>query len=179
MKYVLKLMPVLAVVLLAGTVQAQTVNWTYAEGGYGRFDPDGGSSENGWFLGGSVNLAKLPIHLFGEWGDYDRIDIWQVGGGWHGLLGKKADLFADGAFYDADVEDGFAIRFGVRWMVLERLELNGNLAWTDLDLTDNKSATVGAVFDFSKRFGVGGSLEWGNNWNFAQAFVRFNFGPRS
>ena len=35
MKCVLKLMPVLAVVLLAGTVQAQTVNWTYVEAGYG------------------------------------------------------------------------------------------------------------------------------------------------
>ena len=174
----LRILLIVALVCMAGAVHAQTVNWKYAEGGWGTVDPDRGSSENGWFLGGAVDLGKAPIHLFGEFGDYGRLDIWQIGGGWHGLLGKRADLFADGAFYDFDVDDGFKVRFGVRWMVLKRLELNGNLAWTDLDFSDNKSVAVNAIFDLTKRFAIGGGLEWGDNFSTGRVFARFNFGPR-
>jgi hypothetical protein len=178
MNRALRILLVIAIVALAGVVHAQTVNWKYAEGGWGIFDPDRSSSENGWFLGGAVDLGKLPIHLFGEFGDYDRIDIWQIGGGWHGLLGERADLFANGAFYDIDIDDGFKVRFGVRWMVLKRLELNGNLAWTELDFSDNKSAAINGIFDLTKRFAVGAGVEWGDNFSTGRVFARFNFGPR-
>ena len=169
---------VIAAVCLAGAAHAQTVNWKYAEVGWGSLDPDYGSSQDGWFLDGAVDLGKVPIHLFAEFADFGNLDIWQVGGGWHGLLGEKADLFADGAFYDADVEDGFKVRFGVRWMVTKRLELNGNLAWTDLDFSDNKSFTANAIFDITPRFGIGGGGEWGDNWTIYRIYARFNFGPR-
>jgi hypothetical protein len=169
---------VVAAVLLAGAAHAQTVNWKYIEGGWSSFDPDSGGSESGWLLGGAVDLGNVPIHLFGEYADYGDIEIGQLGGGWHGLLGDRADLFADGAFYDADLQDGFKVRFGVRWMVGQRLELNGNLAWTDLDFSDNSSFAANAIFDVTKRLGVGGGFEWGDNWTFGRVFARFNFGPR-
>ena len=168
----------IAIVFLAGSVHAQTVSWNYAEGGWGTLDPDRGDREDGWFLGGMGAPGKLPIHIFGEYGDFGRLDNWQVGVGWHGLFGKRFDLFADGAFYDADVEDGFKIRFGVRWMVAKRIEVNGNLFWTDLDLSDAKGIAGNAIFDFSKRFGVGGGIEYGDNFKAARGFVRFNFGQR-
>ena len=173
-----RILLVIAIGFLAGTIHAQTVNWKYVEGGWATVDPDRGSREDGWILGGAVDLGKVPIHLFGEFNNLGDIDIWQLGGGWHGLLGERADLFADGAFYDADVDDGFRIRFGVRWMLTKRLELNGFLSWTELDLSDNKSVAANAIFDFTKRFGVGGGIEWGNNWTSARVFARFNFGPR-
>ena len=77
-----------------------------------------------------------------------------------------------------DVEDGFKVRFGVRWMVAKRVELNGYLAWTDLDFSDNASAAFNGIFDLTKRFGIGGGFEWGDNWKSARVFARFNFGPR-
>ena len=178
MRSPMRILLVIGIVLLSGAVHAQTVNWKYVEGGWGAVDPDHGSSENGWFVGGAVDLGKAPIHLFAEFGDFGRLDNWQVGGGWHGLLGKRADLFADGAFYDTNADDGFTIRFGARWMLSKRLELNGNLAWTELDFSDNKSAVVNAIFDLTKRFGIGGGIEWGDNWSRARVFARFNFGPR-
>ena len=166
----------ITILLLAGTAQAQTVRWTYVEGGWITLDPDRGNRENGWFVGGAFSLGKLPIHLFGEYNDIEQLDIWKVGGGWHGLLGEKADLFADGAIYDADYDDGFRIRFGARWMVAERFELNGFLSWVDLDLRDNKSAAVNGIYNFGKAFGVGGGFEWGDEFSTARAFVRFTFG---
>jgi len=179
MKCLKGILGILAVLLVVGSVDAQTVNWTFVEGGWITFDPDNASRENGWFVGGSGALRKVPIHIFGEWADLDVVNIWQAGAGWHGLLGKRADLFADGAFYDADVEDGFKIRFGVRWMLTQRLELNGNLAWTDLDFTDNESFAANAIWSLSKRFAIGGGIEWGDHWTFGDVFVRFNFGPQS
>jgi hypothetical protein len=173
-----KILLAVAVLLLAGAAHAQTINWKYAEGGWATIDPDYGSSRDGWFLGGAVDLGKVPIHLFGEFADLGSRDIWQLGGGWHGLLGQRADLFADGAFYDADGEDGFRVRFGVRWMVAKRVELNSYLSWVDLDFSDNKSIAANGIFDLTKRFGLGGGFEWGDNWKSGRIFARFNFGPR-
>ena len=178
MKNVGRFLLATALVLLAGMAHAQTINWKYVEAGYGGVDPDRGSSESGWFVGGAFDLGKAPIHFIADFGNFGDLDIWQVGGGWHGLFGEKADLFADGTFYDADVEDGFKIRFGVRWMVAKRIEVNGNLFWTDLDLSDAKGIAGNAIFDFSKRFGVGGGIEYGDNFKAARGFVRFNFGQR-
>jgi hypothetical protein len=169
---------VIALVFLAGTAHAQSVHWKYVQAGWGSVDPDRGTREDGLLVGGAFDLTKVPIHIFGEFNDLGRNDVWQLGGGWHGLLGQRADLFADGAFYDADVDDGFRVRFGVRWMLNPRLELNGYLSWTELDFSDNKSASVNAVFDFTNRFAIGGGFEWGDNFNSARVFGRFNFGQR-
>ena len=180
MRGLTKILMVVVVVLVAGTVHAQTVNWKYVEGGWATLDPDYGSREDGWFVGGAFDLGKLPLHFFGNFANYDfgdfDLDVWQVGGGWHGLLGERADLFADGAFYDMDIDDGFKIRFGARWMVTKRFELNGYLAWTELDFSDNKSASGNVVFDFTKFFGVGGGVEVGDDYDTARVFARFNFG---
>jgi len=179
MKVMRRVLTVVAVVLLAGTAHAQSVNWKWVEAGWAKFDPSHSTSRNGWFAAGAFDLKNIPIHLFAEYADFDRYDLWQVGGGWHGLLGERADLFADGAFYDLDQEDGFRVRFGVRWMLTKRLELNGYLAWTDLDFTDNSSFAANAVWDFTKRLALGGGFQWGDEFDTSQVFVRFNFGPRS
>jgi len=64
-------------------------------------------------------------------------------------------------------------------MVTKRFELNGYLAWTDLDFSDNASAAVNVIFDLTKRFGIGGGVEWGDEFSTGRVFARFNFGPRS
>ena len=178
MKHALGVGLVIGIIFLAGVTHAQTINWKYIEGGVGRVDPDWATAENGWFVGGAFDLGKIPIHIIADFGNFDRYDTWQVGAGWHGLFGDKADLFADGTFYDVDVDDGFKIRFGVRWMVTKRIEVNGNLAWTELDLGDAKAIAGNAIFDLSKRFGIGGGIEYGDNFKMYRAFARFNFGPR-
>jgi hypothetical protein len=164
----------------AGAVLAQSPGWKYVEGGLWNVNPDRGSSEDGWFLGGSWELGKeTRFHVFAEAGDLDSNTQWSVGGGWHGLLGERADIVAEGAFVDADEVDGFRVAGGVRWMLLRRLELNGWVNYVDLDSTDQTSFEVGAIFDLTKRFGVGGSYDWGDDFDTTRVFVRFNFGARS
>ena len=163
----------------AGAVRAQSPGWKYVEGGLWSVNPDRGSSVDGWFLGGAFELGSATrFHLFAELGELDSNNQWSVGGGWHGLLGQRADLVAEGAFVDADSVDGFRVSGGVRWMLLRRLELNGFVNYVDLDSTDQTSLRIGAIFDFAKRFGVGGSYEAGDDFDTARAFVRFNFGAR-
>lgn len=166
-----------AVMLAVGTTQAQEVNWKLVEAGYVNLDPDNGQSEDGWFIGASWGFIKW-LHVFGEFGDLGPIDESQLGAGWHGLLGERADLFADAAFYDIDVDDGIRARFGVRWMVAKRFEFDGYLAWTDLNLVDNSSVGVNVIWDFAKRAGVGVNYEWGDEYSTGRAFIRYNFGQR-
>ena len=172
-----KLALCLCVLLCAGAAaEAQTINWNYVEAGLTGIDPSGRSSENGVFVAGSGQFIKI-LHAFGEFGDLGPINQWQVGVGWHGLFGKRADLFADGAYYDVDFDSGAKIRFGARWMILKRIEINGNFAWTNLRRT-NESFAANAIWDFSKRFSLGGGFEWGDELSAARVFVRFNFGQR-
>jgi hypothetical protein len=171
---------VVVAIAAAGVAHAQSVSWKYAEGGWINLDPDGGDSENGWFLGGAYEFGTdVRIHVFAEFADVGPLDQFQLGAGWHGLLGERADLFADGAYYDVDVDDGFRVRGGVRWMVLKRLELNGYLALSTLDYYNEQSLAANAIFDFTRRFGVGGGFEWGDEVTATRVFVRFNFGPRN
>ncbi|HXV75965.1 MAG TPA: hypothetical protein VD788_06545 [Candidatus Polarisedimenticolaceae bacterium] len=170
---------IVVALIAAGPSWAQTVSWNLVDAGVWQIDPDSADRDEGWFAGGSFELGrKTRFHVLGEYGDFGDFGLWQLGGGWHGLLGDRADLFADLSFSDADTEDGFKLRFGVRWSVLARLELNGNVGWTDLDFNENESLAVNGIWSFHKRIGVGAGYEAGSEFNLVRAFVRFRFGSQ-
>ena len=90
----------LAAVLLAltGAIDAQELgpNYKYVEGGALWVNPDGFSSDTGWFVG--ATFGTKHFQAFGEYADPGDPASWFVGAGWHGLLGPKADLVAQGAY---------------------------------------------------------------------------------
>jgi hypothetical protein len=175
------LLPIaLALVLVSGTVAAQEPNYNLIDGGVWNLNPDGASSEDGWFLGGGfeVKSRKARFHIGAEIGKLGSSNAWELGGGWHGLLGKRADLVASGRWVDLDVEDGFKVSIGVRWMVLRRLELNGFLNYANLDFSNTASAELNGIWDFARRWGVGGGYLQGDDRAAARVFLRFNFGKR-
>ena len=180
MRAMLRAMLVLTVALAGvGATLAQAPGWKYVEGGFTSINPDGADSVDGWFAGGMWEFGSTQkFHAFAEIGEVDDDRNWSAGGGWHGLLGDAADLVAEAAFVDLDEVDGFRVTGGVRWMVLERLELNGFLNYSDLDTFDQTSLEVGGVFDFTRRFGVGASYDHGDDFDTTRGFVRYNFGSR-
>lgn len=175
-----RLVPILMLLWTGtGATLAQAPSWKYAEGGLTSINPDGSDSVDGWFVGGSWEVGSTRLfHLFGEVGEVDSALQWSAGGGWHGGFGKRADLVAEAAFVDLDEVDGFRLSGGVRFMLLERLELSGFVNYSDLDTFDQTSFEIGGVFDLTKRFGVGASYDWGDDFDTTRAFVRFGFGGR-
>jgi hypothetical protein len=181
----LRVVLVLSVVLMApGLAMAtgEAPKWGYVEAGYIDFDPDEGLSDDGWFAGGSMQLFKM-FHLVAEYDDVGDYTFWNAGGGWHGLLGEKADLFgqimwANVQIDDGDVdEDGYNLEGGVRWKIVPMFELRGQVNRVDYgDAGDDTTVEVAGLFTFLKdRIGAGASYESGDA-DTARVFGRFNFG---
>jgi hypothetical protein len=176
---------VLAAILMApgmAMAQGESPKWGYIEAGWIDFDPDEGLSDDGFFAGGSMQLFK-HIHLVAEYQDIGDYTFWNAGGGLHGLLGEKADLFgqimwANVEVEDSDIdEDGYNLEAGIRWKIIKWFELRGQVNWLDYgDAGDDTTVEVGALFTFiNDRIGVGASYESGDA-DTARAFFRFNFG---
>jgi hypothetical protein len=171
---------VFAIAIVSGVTLAQEPNYNLIEGGWWNFNPDEVRSEDGYFLGGLVELKSrsMRFQLTAEIGRLGSSTTWELGGGWHGLLGKRADLVANGSWVDLDREDGFKVAIGVRWMTLRRIELNGFLNYANLDFSNTASAEVNGIWDFARRWGVGGGYEQGDDRAVTRVFLRFHFGKR-
>ena len=156
--------------------------YTYVEAGYIDFDPEGGLSDDGWFAGGSINLFK-NFHLAAEYDDVGDYTFWNAGGGWHGLLGEKADLFAEAMWNDVQVDgsdfsdDGYEVAGGVRWKLAKWLELKGKVTWVDYSESgDDTALEIQALFLLmNDRLGLGAAWETADA-DTLRAFARFNFG---
>jgi hypothetical protein len=182
-----KLLPLVVILCAFGVAAAQSdkepPKWSYVEAGYIDFNPDEGLSDDGWFAGGSVGFLKM-IHVFAEYDDVGDFTFWNVGAGWHGLLGDPADLFAQVQWNDVEVDssnvsdDGYEIGAGVRWKLLKWLELKGQVNWADYDQSgDDVGGEVGVLFTFlGDKLGAGASYELVNEADQLRAFVRWNFG---
>ena len=112
----------------------------------------GGRAEREDVLGDDLGGVQVDAHALGDV-RHSSPSVGQAGD-LDDQVDSRDDLFADGAFYDTDVDDGFRVRFGLRWMLAKRVELNGYLSWVDLDLSDNTSFAANGIFDLTKRFGL-------------------------
>jgi len=168
------LLVALAFAPLAPAQAAEEPRYTFVEAGWVREDPDGGSTDNGWFAGGSFSTRRF--HFFAEYADQGPFEVWQTGGGWHGLLGQRADIVAEAAYVDADSDEGYRATAGVRWYVAERLEIGGFANRTDVGSFENNSFSIQGIWDFTGRFSVGANLAFGDESDTLRAFARFYLG---
>ena len=112
---------VLAGLLMVAVPQsalAEKPVYSYIEAGYNKVDLEdsSGVSEDGNGVFGGVSFGFFKnFHAFGRYNtdntdntDTD-IDTLTVGGGWHGLLGEKADLIGEVAWIDQEF-DGNAVK---------------------------------------------------------------------
>lgn len=156
------------------SVSAQELRYSFVEGGWLREDNDSlEDAEDGWFAGGQMTFKR--IHVFAEYGDPGSFEIWQAGAGWHGLFGDKLDLVLEGAWYDVDVDDGYRVSGGIRWLMFKRFELNSYYNHIDAGEFENDGVSVGVNFEFLDRMAVGGEWEWGDESDSGRLFFRFYF----
>src|SRR5262245_10119755 len=103
----MKILLIAAVLLIAprmALAQVEPPKWGYIEGGFIDFDPDDGASDDGAYAGASFTIFK-HFHIVAEYDDIGNYTLWNAGAGWHGLLGDKADLFAQIVWANIDIDD--------------------------------------------------------------------------
>jgi hypothetical protein len=187
---------VTVVVLLASALPfaaaADEPRYTYLEGGYQFIDIDVGGGVDvdgdGFGIGGSVSVTD-HIHLLAS---YSKVDLdfgidaseysvgvggrLPVGPGVH-LTGSVGWAWAklDTPFGDFD-DDGIFLSGGVRWMATERVELNGELTYVDLDdAGDDTTLSIGLLFHLTPDLALGIGALFGDDVTGYQAGLRYYF----
>jgi hypothetical protein len=166
------------------TIAQEAPRYTFVEVGFIDFDPDAGISDDGGYAKGSLTIFK-NFHLLAGYDSVGDYTFWSAGGGWHGLLGEKADIFADILWNDQEFDtgtlkvsdDGYKVAGGVRWNLFNWLELKGQVNYLDLDTGgDDTSLEAEAVASILKgKLGLGANVEFGDN-DTLRVFGRFTFG---
>lgn len=174
----------LALLAPCGVILAQDApKWSFVEVGNIDFDPDGGSSDDGWYAAGSMRLFK-NFHLKAEYDDAGDYTFWKVGGGWHGLLGEPADLFADILWNDVQVDsstgdesdNGYVVSAGARFKVTQWFEFKTAVNWINLDEGDDTTLEGEALVAlFKDHLGFGVNYETGDA-DTLRLFARLSFG---
>src|SRR5262249_16183116 len=140
MRQLLRIAGMVGLMALAGSAAfAQAPRYGYVEAGYLNVNPDDfNTSGDNWYAEGSMGLFK-HFHLSARYinGNYaENVDLsaWRFAGGWHGLLGEKADIVAEATWSKQDIDnnsdDGFGATGGVRWRMIKLFELDGFVLWT-------------------------------------------------
>lgn len=128
--------------LCAGAANASSFSYDHVEGGFGELD-----EFDGLFVRGSVGLDNNLYVLGGVYlADEKNVDalMLQGGLGYHMPLSKQADLYFNGQllYVEADApggdEDdlGVILRSGLRFMPVEKVELEGVLAFSSNDVLE-------------------------------------------
>jgi len=167
--------------------------YTYGEIGYSRLDIDNYSGD-GDFADFDVSLALTDlVHVFatysdGTVGSSPDIDVRTASGGVGlnipldsrhtvDLVLDAAYLWTevDGNFFNALDDDGYGLSAGVRAMLNPNLEVNGGVAYTDVN-EDDTAVYAGVVYKFTDLFAVTGGVSAGDNATSYGVGVRLYFG---
>jgi len=163
--------------------------YTYAEIGYVNADYDDYNSDgDGLGLGGSYALHR-NVHLLLEYQDVDfdgPADASQLalGAGVNFPLRKGLDFVGRARWIDfeidagphSDDDSGYGLEAGVRTMINPQLELDGSLRYVDVG-DDNTSVVIGALYEFTPVFALGGDVELSNDYTAFFLKVRAYFNP--
>jgi hypothetical protein len=184
-----RLIPFVAIALTTcGAVHAAEPGYAFIEGG--AVDIDARTSElesDGWFVGFSAGFKHF--HIPGQFlqtsgsagvGDTKK---WNIGVGWHGLLGEKADVVVEASYLDVRVDtlserandDGLLASGGVRWRIVKVFEINGFVDY--VNLSDRGSDTgwrANILFNIGP-VGIGLGYQ-SMEADIASAYLRWNFG---
>lgn len=168
---------------LSGAAQAGSFSYDYLEGGVA--DEDHGSAV---FAGGSVSLDPHVYALGSVYAldfDHDVSGYYLEGGlGYHVPLTPQADFFVNGQLLYANIDVpgdnsdlGAIARAGVRFIPVEKLELEGSVAVSSNDHmpNDGVGVTVSGRYYIDPRLSVALGLSSDTEIDGAFLNVRYNF----
>ena len=171
--------------------------YSFVEVGYNEIDVDGLGSGSGFSDEGSGGYAAAQFgflkrfHVFGRY-DSNNTDTADadlnratLGGGWHGMLGEKADLTVDVAWVDQEFDpsgspgfddSGYFGRVGASWRPIKLFEVGGWVRYQDVgDFDSGTVVDANAILNLW-RIGIGLAAEVESDIETYSAFARFNFG---
>ncbi|CAN5205220.1 hypothetical protein BH24PSE2_BH24PSE2_09270 [soil metagenome] len=152
---------------------------------FGNRDVDG----DGFAVAGSLSLTEA-FQLIGSYRDlaFDfDVDAtaFTIGVGYRYPVARETDLVAslayvsgevDTVFGDAD-DDGFELSAGLRSFVHDRVEVEGGVAYVDLDESGDDTSIFGTGrYWFNDEFAVGAGLAFGNDATTLTVSGRYSFG---
>jgi hypothetical protein len=149
------------------------------------FDVDG----DGYFVGGSFELTENWFVAGGySSADFDfgvDLDEITIGAGYHVPLNNNVDFYGMLSLVRAEVsasgfgssdENGYAAEIGVRGMIGDRFELNGSLAYVDLDEGgDGTAFGAGLLYNFTNTLAAGLALDFDEDVKAYGIGLRFYF----
>lgn len=168
-----RILTITAMLVTSAAALAETPSYNYIEGSYQFVDLDIDFGSNvdgdGFGVGGSYELAE-NWHIFAGYSmiGFDfGIDLNElsVGAGYHADISDTTSFYANLAYVSAEIdvdtlgsvdENGYGLMVGLRGMVTDRLELDGNLSYVDLgDGADGTALGVSALYAFGDSFSAG------------------------
>jgi opacity protein-like surface antigen len=181
-----------AAVALPMVATAKPLNYNFVELDYLNTDLDGPDGDgfslkgnfaftDSFFFTGRYNDSSVEQGAFDA--DVQRIT---AGVGFKHAMSDVSSLFATLTYEDVEVDtntpvdlddDGFGLGAGIRFAVMENLELNGGLEYLDVgDAIDGEVGfTVGGVFDVTETIGLALGYEDVDDFGEIHAGVRLNF----
>ncbi len=165
--------------LCTGAANASSFSYDHVEGGFGEID-----EADALFVRGSAALDKNLYFLGGVFIiDEKNTDGFYLQGGlgYHLPLSKQADLYFNGQLLYADIESeddiGFILRAGLRFMPVDKVELEGVLAASsnDLLIDDGLGIDVYGRYHFNPQLSAALGLHSDTELDGLSLSVRYNF----
>ncbi len=177
---------------LSASVLAQSGNYDYVQGTFGRVDLDGsGLDADGDGLGFSASFSiNDDFHVFGEYQTADLnfgvdVNILELGGGYHTDISPYLSLNANVGYLEVEASasgigsadaDGLFVGLGLRGEVSDAVELYGGLDYIDFDGADGETrANAGFILSLTDALGVGIEANLWDDVNIFQLHARYYF----
>lgn len=185
-------LPLIAVLALSGAAYAESFDYNYIEGFWGKVEIDDADVDgDGFGLAGSFAISN-NFHVFGSYSSADLdagIDLtdYSVGLGYNTAITDAVDVIARVAYVSTEIDvplfgsvddDGYAVGVGLRGMATRQLELTGNVSYVDYGGSSSGDTSFGAgfLYHFSDSLAAGFSGDWGDDISTYRLTGRLSFG---
>jgi Outer membrane protein beta-barrel domain len=181
---------------LAGiaTAQADELDYTYVEAGFGRVEIDNVDTGDGLFLGGSLGFGTNWL-AFGEYStsSFDvggtNVDFNQIvlGLGGHFPIADSVDFVGKVGYVDASADvgtpfgtvsvddNGYLLSGGVRALVAQSFELAASVDYVDYGDSDDTGINLWGLYRFNELFSLGARAGFADNTDEYGVFGRLTF----